>query len=265
MKYRQLLRGRRGCLAGGLLVCALIAAGSVGWSGRAKAPGGEENLVLTERQKQILRDRNLPEEYEKLTAVQKETIREIEELLCWLEQKYNRSFEFAAYRPASFQEPDTAVLLFREAGADTEYRTAVLRRTWEGGKRILTDDFPAAAAEPLYEHLLQKHVREFMNASCKVYGCVTDTSLVFPPEKEEDLTGSIAADACIWLPGREVTPERADELASHLRQWLGERKISGRCQVMLLTEEAWERLTRKNFAGYFGSKACIYRKILRLP
>ena len=224
-----------------------------------------DSRPLTERQKQILRDRHLPEEYDELTAVQKETIQELEGLLGYLEQKYDRSFEFAAFRPASFQDPDTVTLLFRERETDAARRTAILRRTWEGGKRILTDDFPAVAAEPLYERLLQGHVREYMDVSCKVYGSVTGTSLLYPPEKEEELTGTIAADACIWLSGQEVSPEQAGELASHMRRWLQERKIPGRCQIMVLTEEAWKRLSRSSFPDFFGSEACIYRKIVRVP
>lgn len=267
LRFSQFTRKEKSRLLRGILICAALAVTGAGCAGAGRDQGADRftERALTERQKQILRSRGLPEEYEDLTAVQKETIRKIEELLTYLEQKYARTFEFAAFRPASVRDPDAAALLFREAGADPERRTAVLTETWEEGGRILRDDFPAVAAEPVYEQFLEKQVRECLNVPCRVYGSVAGTSLLQPPETEEELPGNIAADACIWLSAEENGTDDMEELASYLRQRLREKDISGRCQIMLLTDEAWQRVSRSSFPDFFGSKDCLCRKVIRIP
>ena len=47
-----------------------------------------EHLELSERQREILKKENLPQEYDKLTQTQKRAICRMEKMLCYLDEKY---------------------------------------------------------------------------------------------------------------------------------------------------------------------------------
>ena len=54
-------------------------------------------LVLNERQKEILEEVGLPTDAEKLDSSQQEAIIAIDEMLTAVEKKYNRSFSYSGY------------------------------------------------------------------------------------------------------------------------------------------------------------------------
>ena len=71
-------------------------------------------VKLTERQKKILRDEGLPEEYDRLTDSQKNAIVKIESALSYLEETYEDEFEYTGYV---------------SGGLDDEYVTAKISGT----------------------------------------------------------------------------------------------------------------------------------------
>ena len=219
--------------------------------------------ILTERQKRILRERHLPENYEELTALQKESIRTIEELLRYLEEKYKRSFVFAEYHPPSVLEPDTVSMLFREEG-NSRSRAAVIRRTSTGKEVRLSDDFPAVAAESVLEEALKSYVFDRLHIRCKVFGFISRAELEQPPDTLRQLEGVITADTCIWLSDEAVTKQKAEEFAESLEEWLFACDIEGRCQVMLLEKEDWNRVNSRDYARFFAEDVCLFRKIIRI-
>ena len=260
---------------GSMFLCALlsVSAGGCGMrgsgeSGLAEASGKPSSKSsaagLTDRQKSILRRRHLPVTYEALTASQKEAIRSIEELLRYLEDKYSRPFTFVEYRPASPGNPDTVSLLAREQDTAPGRRAVTVRRSGIGAQAVYSDDFPAVAAEPVYEALLKDYVKKETGADCKVYAFVSQTSLEQPPAAETDLDGKVCADSCIWLSERTVTEEQVKELASRIARHLQARGMTGRCQLMLLTATAWEKISRLRYMEYFNREDCLYREIVRV-
>lgn len=66
----------------------------------------EEISVLNERQKQVLEEMGLPTDYESLTLNQKSAIAAIEEMLCYLEQKYSENFHYLGYDAAGGGQPE---------------------------------------------------------------------------------------------------------------------------------------------------------------
>ena len=237
--------------------CETAAAAEKDGTGQAEERGDS----LTERQKRILRERHLPENYRELTALQKESIRTIEELLQYLETKYDRTFVFEEYHPPSVLEPDTVSMLFREE--DTGTRSAVIRRTISGKEVLITDDFPAVAAESVLEEALKAFVSENLNTKGKVFAFVSRAELEMPPVDAVQLEGRVLADACIWLSDETVSKPEAEEFADKLSEWLSARKIRGRVQVMLLGKEDWERVNSRDYARFFADDVCLFRKVVR--
>ena len=65
----------------------------------------EETYVLTSRQKEILKNLDLPQELDELDVFQRTAIKEIEKMLSYLENKYDESFEYVGYSPDSPMGP----------------------------------------------------------------------------------------------------------------------------------------------------------------
>ena len=56
---------------------------------------------LTERQKDILKSQNLPQQWDELDMSVQESIEAIEEMLQYLEHKYGKTFVYAGYKKAN--------------------------------------------------------------------------------------------------------------------------------------------------------------------
>ena len=65
----------------------------------------EEEVILNERQKEILAKEGLSTNYDELNGVQQERIRNSERLLVYLEDKYNIPFEYVAYYSRTLLDP----------------------------------------------------------------------------------------------------------------------------------------------------------------
>ena len=62
-----------------------------------------EHLELSERQREILKKENLPQEYDKLTQTQKRAICRMEKMLCYLDEKYpGVEFRYLEYSAGYF-------------------------------------------------------------------------------------------------------------------------------------------------------------------
>lgn len=264
---------RRFCRrAGSVFLCLLLTAAAAGCGtgkqterkSMAGEPDRGNETVLTERQRLILRERHLPEEYEELTAVQKDAIRTIEELLCCLEEKYDRRFVFIEYCPPSPADPDTVSMLFRGYGDPPDRRAAVIRRSGHGEKAVCTDDYPSIAAERVCERMLADFVKGQTGASCKAYAFVSSTALKQIPVSPEDVEGSVSADACVWISAGDMSKEQMKNLAGQMKEWLQEKGMAGRCQIMLLEADAWEKVSRGHYAEFFRKDTCICREIIRI-
>lgn len=103
-------------------------------------------VELTERQKKILRDEGLPEEYDRLTDSQKNAIVKIERVLSYLEETYEDEFEYLGYV---------------SGGLDGEYVTAKISDTlpekivtvyisYKNGEYTYSDNYEAKIAEEEY-------------------------------------------------------------------------------------------------------------------
>ena len=66
--------------------------------------------ILNERQREILVQMELPTEYDELSASQQLAIQRIESMLTYLEDKYEPSFEYAGYIPASLDDEEELIV-----------------------------------------------------------------------------------------------------------------------------------------------------------
>ena len=104
----------------------------------------EENVELNKRQKSILEAEGLPTDYEKLTWTQKRAIVSIEEMLQYVDEKYNKTFLYAGYVPAGPME--TEHLIAYPSDGDKQDESFTITRTENGYEDdyisvVINDDF----------------------------------------------------------------------------------------------------------------------------
>ena len=93
----------------------------------------EKSYVSTgedELQKEIMRETGLPGEYSALTDTQKSAVTSIEDMLTWLEEKYQQKFHYVSYAPGDAIEQEH-LKVYPEQGDESDIVTVY--RTYENG------------------------------------------------------------------------------------------------------------------------------------
>ncbi|MBE5920426.1 MAG: hypothetical protein E7272_11370 [Pseudobutyrivibrio ruminis] len=163
----------------------------------------EEEVVLSEKQKKILKEAGLPQNYDELDAMQQINIRNIGLMLDYIENKYDKEFEFYKFYADStgLETPSLEVYPVD----DSECIVTVKTVTKSDSKKVTyTDDYMELQATSEYEQAVKNCIAErFQDAEFEVFStinsmeegerdvlskasAVTYVCMVDPFEKEED-------------------------------------------------------------------------------
>lgn len=162
----------------------------------------DEEIVLSEKQKNILKEAGLPQNYDELDAMQQINIRNIGAMLDYIENKYDKEFEFYKFYSDStgFQTPslevypidDSECIVTIECVIESDSKKVTytddyleLQLTSEYEQEIrncIKDKFPQTEFEVFSTiDLLEGEGNALSRASATTYICMVD-----PFEKEED-------------------------------------------------------------------------------
>ena len=98
-----------------------------------------EHLELSERQREILKKENLPQEYDKLTQTQKRAICRMEKMLCYLDEKYpGVEFRYLEYSAGYF---DTEWLSVYPRGGSSSRDIVTVRPADYNENGTFTDNY----------------------------------------------------------------------------------------------------------------------------
>lgn len=114
---------------------------------------------MTERQKEILTHAGLPADYDKLTDSQKSAITSIEDMLTWLEDKYQQEFCYVSYVPGGTLEKEHLEAYPAES---SEADTVTVYRTYEDGSYQYEDNFGEVLIRPVYEEWVSVFVQQYL-------------------------------------------------------------------------------------------------------
>lgn len=168
----------------------------------------EETIMLNQRQKKILEDMRLPTDYDSLTTRQKNAIIAIEEMLSYLEGKYDDKFEYYDY-----YEAVPGIEAHLEAGCSVGIVT-VYRRS-ENGTDSYTDDYMAVSTSPQYGEIIENYIGQFFNpSSYKVFSIVSDVKKI-----DEDLLSVASATSFVFFD-RSVAESDFDEFVQEYANWI---------------------------------------------
>ncbi len=170
----------------------------------------KEEYVLNERQKEILRKEGLPTEYEELTLSQKAAIEAIENLLVYLEEKYEDTFSYSGYVAQSTVEEEHLI-------AECSQGTVTVYRRYVDGGWSYEDDYAEVCAVPKYKELIDERVSQyFASGTYKVFVMVNRMT------SETQIPFLGASGTSYIFVDESVGKEKFDEFVSEYTEWITE-------------------------------------------
>lgn len=203
--------------------------------------GKEVGVELTQRQKDLLEYLGLPTEYDELTDSQKNAVTSIEDMLTYLEDKYEKSFSYLSYAAAGVLEEEH-LEAYPSQGDLTDKVTVY--RTYEDGAYQYEDDYQTVLLRPQYEKKVEDFAAQyFPGDSLKIY-----SEIKAADEDAENLLQNVSSVTYIFL-NQSVCEEGYDAFAGASLQWLEEncRGTAAGIYLWLTYPSAWEEISRYNY------------------
>lgn len=199
-----------------VIICTVIMAGCGGNPADSGQPATEENTTqsvqqdeesveLTERQKEILTEIGLPTDYAELSDREKSAIVAIEDMLTYLENKYNEPFIYIGYVEGRDLEQEH-LTAFPENGSMNDEVTVY--RTYEDGEFTCTDNYVNILAAPVYQKAMEQYVSNYFTGAA-LFTEVTDVPGGEVPDEESALF-TISAVSSLLLDASAVDEAQID-------------------------------------------------------
>ena len=227
----------------------------------------KSELVLNERQKEILEEVGLPTDAEKLDSSQQEAIIAIDEMLTAVEKKYNTSFSYAGYIAPGPLEHEELIAYPTEGSSGDTFSVTRIKKN---GKYVYEDEYVNDVIEPIFEEYVLKYCEAELGVkNVKVYSMVTkikdEDSIITNikkgeiPLKEEDIDFNISGYSCIFVDGEKITEEVYDSFISNYKEWMTEHEIGHSSQFVLLRGGNIGNVDRYNHTDYLSTDYYLRR------
>ncbi|NJE73938.1 hypothetical protein E0L15_04855 [Pseudoflavonifractor sp. SW1122] len=217
----------------------------------------ESNISLTQRQKDILIEQGLSTEYAELSVAQQEAIVEIENMLCYVENKYNIAFSYAGYSAQGPLEQEHMRAFPTSGNKETDSFT--ITKTDDGYE----DDYINIAANPMFVSYVSDGIKAILpNTEVKVFAEITKTSLVEVPTADTDLQGKIESSMWVFIDGATLSVEDFANFKTGFNEFLTECKLYGMVQLILLKEGGIAYPTKYNYTDYLSEEYYTVRETL---
>ena len=219
----------------------------------------EDRVELSERQISILKQENLPADYEKLTDSQKKSIMAMEELLVYLEDKYDVSFSYVGYYTGNVLEPE--YLSARAENGDKSDIVTVTRKYSDEGEVSISDDYPSVAARGIYRTFLNDKMDEMVGSENHfiILGSAYNPSGKNAKSVEELRVIDFSISQNIFLKESSLDTT-LKEFSMVLRSWLESEDIGGESRLFLLKDEDFVDLNEENFSKFQLQGAALERE-----
>ncbi len=226
--------------------------------GRKRSEMGNKvaELVLNERQKEILEEVGLPTDVEELTYMQKRDIIAIDEMLTAMEEKYNRSFSYAGYVAPGLLEYEH-LIAYPSDGARSFDSFEVRKVEGENGTEYEDDYMLVAIRDDFSEYLTDITSQVFHTESVKAFAEVTRTTLTEVPSDERMYNGAVGSSNYIYIDSASINSEELQTYVDELEKVLYENELYGISQIICLKENEIENLNEYNYSFYDISDSYI--------
>lgn len=219
----------------------------------------EDRVELSERQISILQRENLPADYEKLTDSQKKSIMAMEELLVYLEDKYDVSFSYVAYYNATVLEPEH--LSARAENGDKGDIVTVTRKYSDEGDVSISDNYPSIAAKVIYRPFINEKMDEMIGSKNHfiILGSGYNSSGEVAKSVEDLRKMDFSIGQNIFIKESSLDTN-LQEFSMIFKSWLESEGIGGESRLFLLKDEDFVQINEENFPQFQLQGAALERE-----
>lgn len=182
-------------------------------STESSRPMEGNKIMLTERQREILQEAGLPEDYEALTDSQKSAITCIERTLSYLEDSYEEEFVYDGYAAGG---PDGQYLT-AYAKDDSEKEVVTVNITYKNGEYHYTDDYQLLKAAEEYQEALEQQLCSMMNENG---ACWVHAELNCLNESDEFIIKKASGGVLAFVQNIFADYEDAKEFVEQYGEWI---------------------------------------------
>ena len=213
-------------------------------------------LVLNERQKEILEEVGLSTDVEELTYMQKRAIITIDEMLTAVEEKYDRSFSYAGYvapGPLEYEH----LIAYPSDGARSFDSFEVRKVEGENGTEYEDDYMNVAIRDDFSEYMTKIASEALQMEAVKVFSTVTETTLTEVPSDKKMYNGAVGSNNYICIDSSFINTEELQIYVDELKKAFFENKLYGISQIIFFKANEIEKLNQYNYSYYDISDSYI--------
>ena len=223
-------------------------------------------LVLNERQKEILEELRWSTDVEELDYFEKKAIIEIDNMLTAMEEKYNRSFSFIDYNGEGLGMgglwEDECMIAYPSDGAQSIDSFEVRKVEGENGTEYEDDYMLVAIRDDYAKYVEELIISNLHTENVKVFADIYTTKLADIPDNKEDYEGNVSSWKAVFL----YVPD-SSEISKYLeliQQILEEKRLRHECEVIFLKENILNEIKWYNYEDYLSSDFYIERRTIEV-
>lgn len=203
--------------------------------------GGETTAKgLNSRQISICEDLGLPTSYDNLSTEQKKKIARIEDLLTYLDMKYNDTFSYVGYYESFFEKEK----LEAYSSKFNEYEYATLAVQDDGS---FVDDYPFQFVKRLVREDIVSHLSDETGFEYKAYVVNGDTKITDVSSISiSSLSGNTWISFTVVVSG-EKTEQDAKTIGNAISEWYKKNGIYGSTNVVAVNNDAFASINYENY------------------
>ncbi len=215
-------------------------------------------VILGERQKRILKEAGLSQDYESLSLTQKSAIESIEQMLTYLETTYNEPFSYRGYIARGILDKEQ-LFAYPEKGNENDVVTVT--RSYQNDVFIYTDNYTDFLALPTYHDALTVYFDNVVGKeNYKLFLKIRATDRTFTPE---NVLRQANSSGCVVL--RNIIDEkRLHEISAAYGNWILDQSNGSRASVMtvfLVPDALFYDINESNYEeqlrnGYIERTVC---------
>ena len=195
---------------------------------------------LNSRQISICEDLGLPTSYDNLSADQKKKITRIEELLTFLDKKYNDTFSYVGYYEAFLEKEK----LEAYSSKFNEYEYVTLTVQDDGS---FVDDYPFQFVKRLVREDIVSHLSDETGFEYKAYIVNGDTRITdVSGISISSISGNTWVSFTVFVSG-EKTEQDAKTIGNAISEWYKKNGIYGSTNVVAVNNDAFASINYENY------------------
>ncbi len=219
----------------------------------------EKKITFNDRQIKILEEMKLSTNVDKLKNRQIAVIKRIEEILQYLEQKYDEKFEYVGYVEKSKLENEYLLAVPEGGNKNTDtFRV-------ECDNDEFYDEYLEQLLRPTYEKKMCKCLSAIIESvDLKIYSTIYETDIIKTDFSEKDITKNTKSSTMIFLSNKNLNTEDYDGLYEKVKSILIKNQFSGNFQLLIYKKEYFNRLNREIYNTFLDEIYYTYRKNINL-